>query len=455
MRDLRPFGLRALAALALICASASGLQSETTVLGESGEVYSLVSTTLGAVNLQAPTDSVSNPVLGLRVRTADVDQLILVPTTDDSKSEEFANLVFERASGSVYAVWQGFIGIHPVIYIAEYAEGGWRTPILVTRDAFSAKYAPQLVVTRDSLGVGADRLERTILHVVYAQEPSEGEVETLYAPVILHNGRYLGPHATYRLNDMAPDSAPAPGYAISPILARRPALRRGADERSVMASFVDGDTGNLLSVEVSHLPLQLSRVAGEARSQIIIVGAGGMGPRGSALRATFAATIHDRVRDQALAQGFTAETAEALAAVARAVVSTEPDADEAALGRVAAEARSQIIIVGVRGRNHGLESQSLADAYVVSPTGDDRRNDEDLHFSLAARRVAPRSGAEVENRTFVSADGRRVAVSWTDGLRFVRYREADGSTWSDARELNLSDSLTLDDARRMLESKVN
>lgn len=436
--------------------ASDSLSASTTVLGDRGEVYSLVQTTLGVVVSGTPADQAGQSVLALEKRVGSEVSSVLVPSTGDAAVETFANLVYERSSRSVYAVWQGYIGIHPVIYLAGYSEGGWSSPILVTADAFSSKFAPRLVVSRDVAGAGDGRIERTILHVIYAQEDAAGEVSTLYAPVILHNGVYAGPHAIYRLNDLVDDAVP-PSYVISPVLLRRPSLRAGVDGQSVVASFVDEVSGRLVSVEMAFLPLQISRVGGEARGQVIIVGANGMGPRGSAARTAFSSQVRAAVRSKAIAEGFNDGTADALADAVYGVTQAEAGSDEAALGRVAAEARGQVIIVGVRGRNHGLESSQLADAYVISNTGDGV-GDEDIHFVLASRVVAPRTGAEHENEIFTSANGQRTLVSWTDDQRFVRYREAGPepeAAWSEILELKLSADFTPERARQILESKVN
>jgi hypothetical protein len=444
-----------------LCATAFGLLSgsgahatSNAAIGESGQIYSVVRSQLGQVQPSAPADRRDWPVLALETRDAGEVVRVLVPGTDDAYGESFESVVFESSSRTVYAVWQGYVGIHPVVYVAGYSGGRWAAPILVTRDAFSSKFSPQLVVTRDASGQGASRIERTILHVVYAQEDASGAVDTLYAPVVLHNGVYVGPHGIYRLNDMVVGGAP-PAYPISPILARRPSLRRGYDDRSVAVAFVDGVSGQLVTLEVGFVPLQLSHVAGEARAQVIIVGSRGIGARGTAERAAFADELRTAVYADAQGEGYTAEAADALADAVHAVATDEPGSDATAMDHIAGEARAQVIIVGVRGRNHGLEAERLADAYVVSSNGDANGGDEDIHFGLAASRQAPRTSGELENRIHTSADGGRVVASWTDGLRFVRYRETSGEGWSEPREIRLSADLKLDAALLALDARVD
>jgi hypothetical protein len=167
------------------------------------------------------------------------------------------------------------------------------------------------------------------------------------------------------------------------------------------------------------------------------------------------ADLRARVNDSALAAGFVAEAASSFAASVATVVAEEPGSDEPAIQRAAAEARGSVIIVGVRGRDRGLERAALAD-YIVSSTsnvGDPL--DEDRHFALTSVRGVPKTSMELENRVDVSADGLRVIASWTDGARFLRYRESEASgSWTDVEEMALSSEMTLERALVVLGSKL-
>jgi hypothetical protein len=442
---------RLLTVLAL-AALAGPVSANTSVAGRAADVFSIVRAPLSEIVPGSPNPDA--PALALDLRRGKTVSRYLVPTTDDLSAESFENLVFERQTNTVYALWQGFIGIHPVVYLAGFNDGQWQAPIMVTRDAFLMKYAPSMVVTRDSATIGGAARERLVLHVLYAQEDAAGVVETLYAPITFLDGSYVGPHPIYSLNDLVAD-LPDQSAVISPNLQRRPSLRRGADQRSIVAAFVDGRAGGFVTVEIDSLPLQLSQVATEARGSVIIVGSRGFGARGTAERAAAVADLRARVNDSALAAGFVAEAASSFAASVATVVAEEPGSDEPAIQRAAAEARGSVIIVGVRGRDRGLERAALADFIVSSTSNVGDPLDEDRHFALTSVRGVPKTSMELENRVDVSADGLRVIASWTDGARFLRYRESEASgSWTDVEEMALSSEMTLERALVVLGSKL-
>ena len=444
--------IRRLLALLAVAALSSPAWASTSVAGRAGDVYSIVQVALGS--LEPGAQNPEAPALALELRRGKTVTRYLVPTTGDPVAESFENVVFERQTNTVYALWQGYVGVHPVVYLTGFSDGTWQTPILVTRDAFLMKYAPSLVVTRDSATISGTTIQRLVLHVLFAQENAGGDVETLYAPVTFHDGRYAGPHPIYALNDLVADF-PSQSVVISPNLQRRPSLRRGPDQRSIFAAFVDGRSGQLVTVEIDSLPLQLSHVASEARGSVIIFGVDAFGARGSAERATMVAGLRTQVRDSALSSGFTSETSVSLADLVATVVADEPGSDTAALQHAATEARGSVIIFGVRGRDRGLERSAISDVMVSSTSDGENPIDEDRHFALTSVRPVPKTGQDWENRIDVSADGLRVIASWTDGSRFLRYREAEvAGQWSEVEELSLSSEMTLERALAVLGSKL-
>ena len=222
----------------------------STVLGRDGQLVSLVSGSYGDLVPSGDEASADVPILALRSTFPDgQESLDVVPATLDLENEEAAELVIDPVSGKTYVFWQSWTNlIHCRLLISFFDGAEWSEPLEVAGSAFAWRTSPTFAVTHDSyLDLGPDdqpiRVHRTVLHVVWTEETADGFWNTMYAPLVLEDGAYIGHHVVLTLNDLvaAPNSpSGAATVRIAPALKARNSENGSRDLVSRSALSADG-----------------------------------------------------------------------------------------------------------------------------------------------------------------------------------------------------------------------
>jgi len=435
--------------MATLCAVGEPALAARSVVGSEGEVFRILRLELGAVDFSVSPELRENQALALEIRkTGQTSRRVLIPRTDNATAEDFENLVYEPESKTLFVVWQGMINIHPVVFLASYHDGTWSEPVYLTRNTYTAKYAPQIVVTRDASGVAP----RLTAHLIWAEESGSGVTETYYSPVGLSDEGLGDSRVFFRLNDFDTSDAAAVSFEASDQLLRSPRLRAGRDGQSVVVSFVDGTARRLVTLEIDAQPAGLSRVASEARHHVIVLGAKSFGAPGTKDRQSFADAVRKDMLDSAIS--FVPEVRTILANDLRDLVLAEPQSGSDGLQKVAQEARHHVIVLGsrVRGRGFAEASDAIVQQFVELGGVDEEVRDFRFAVNLSAPifRVSDTDAVTLHP----SENGRRLAVSGSNTER-LRYREWTATGWSEPFDITLTPDFSATEAAKAVDEKVS
>ncbi len=447
-----------------LCAAAFGFDRQS-ALGADGEIFTTHAGRYADLFPGGQETDGKNVVLALDVTDpVKGTTRLLVPGTENADVEQLPFLLYEESSATLFMVWQTQVSlIHPILNLGSFHNGQWGQVIPVLGDPFAKKSSPQLGVTRESyVSVAADgtstTVNRTVLHLVWAEDNAAGTQDTFYTPIILDDGRYLGSNPIFRLNDY--DASPAltanPDVPKSLLLA--PRLQTGTSDQTVIVTFADAVSKRLVAIEVGALPRQLSSLADLSRAQIIDVGARLYPRQLPALADSASAAI------LASATSFYPDFARTMAERVHALIlKGVPPGTPAPEGlqSLAEGSRAQIIDVGVKLGHGGLVNQNAASTALktaieeVHSLPDDPVPTSETHLfqlQVAASRPVPSLG-DGTVLLYSSEDGQKALVSWQQGS-LIQYTEAAPAGWSGAHGIQLSDQLTLDKAQQLLDHRV-
>ncbi|HXO20972.1 MAG TPA: hypothetical protein VOA87_13740 [Thermoanaerobaculia bacterium] len=447
-------------AFGLLLAGSALAFDRQSALGSQGEIYFAQVGTYSTLFPGGKAYPGQNVVLALDVTFPGQDpQRLLVPGTSGPEVEGTPFLLYEQASGALFMVWQGEIALHPILNLVSFKDGQWGQVAEVSGN-FAAKLAPQLAVTRDSYqvpstdGATSSTVQRTVLHLVWAEENAAGSQDTFYTPIILDDGQFQGNNNVYRLNDFDTSAPATLPYDVGTGMQVAPRLEPGRDGQTVVVTFADAPSKRIVAVEVAVLPQDLSRLADRARAQIIEVGV--------KLYPAQMKALADSASGSILANGgaFYPDLVQSMADKVHAyILATPPSGTPGGLVNLSAGARAQIIEVGVQLSHRGLKSlaaASSAQAPVVeeSTAGTDASGTQTclLQFQIASSRPVPVVGSG--KVTYYSSEGGdAVLISWQLGNN-IDYRDSNGAGWNDIHEIKLTNILNLDLAQRMLDQRV-
>ena len=456
---MNSFRLRTVVALALglvLVASAATATHPDAVLGSGGDLYQAKVGTYGDLFKGSKEYDRTTPVLALEVVKPDGSvQRSLVPGTEGAELEASPFLQYEELSDTVFLVWKSQrTAIHPSLRLSAFnGTWLWQEPINIIGNPLASKTPPQISVTRDTYQDGDTIRHRSILHVFWGEESGSGLLEAFYTPIILDDGAFTGRSPVIKLNDFdkseALDASVEAGAELFPALR----IQGGRDERTVVVAFAYPESRRVSVVEIDSLPADLSRLADEARAQIIELGGKPQKPS----RATLASQVRTKILE--IGSAFHPEV---LQAIAEHVYKMISKADENAELKVVADgARAQIIELGGKLSGRGLRGSnaaSTASEIQEIATDSSAFTEEDgppshlIQFRLASSRPVPETGTD-GLRMFVSEDGENLIVAWVDGDR-VLYRESSGGGWKDSLEIKLSATLDQTRAFEILEQRV-
>jgi hypothetical protein len=403
-----------------------------------------------------------NTVLALDVTApSGTTQRLLVPGTDNADVEQLPFVLYEESSATLFMVWQTQVSlIHPILNLGSFHAGQWGDVIQVLGDPFATKSSPQLGVTRESYVAQAangtsSTVNRTVLHLVWAEENASGTQDTFYTPIIFDNGQYLGSNPIYRLNDY--DASPVAMILgdVPKSLLTAPRLETGPNDQTVIVTFADAVSKRLVSIVVGALPRQLSVLADHSRSQIIDVGV--------KLYPGHLQQLADAASADILATGtsFYPEFVKTMADQVHSLILNAPKPTPDGLQNLADVSRSQIIDVGVKLGRGGLMNQSGASTSLKSTIEEVQSAPDDppasethlFQFRVVASRPVPLIG-DGTVLLYSSDDGQKALASWQQAAQ-VQYMEATpAGAWSDVRTVQVTNQLTLDKVQALLEHRV-
>lgn len=458
----RPYPIPVLAAsaLALVLAVApAAAVGRDAAMGSDGELYFVRQSTYGEL---FPGQGLADPayvVLALDVTRPDrASRRLLVPGTETGDVEESASILFEDQSGTLFLLWQSEINtLHWRLNLVGFRGGEWTEPIEISGNPFVWKSSPQLAVTRDTYLTEEEdgslrSWNRTVVHLLWWEEGASGEPVAQYSPVTLIDGVYTGWNPVYRLPDLARVGGDTPSPSpLNYSLARAPRLEAGRNRQSVVLAFVDGASGELVTLGVELMPGEIAFIADRVRAQISDLGrkpgAGG-GPSSLAEKAR--AQISDLGSKLGLHPGFTRYLAEE---THQAIITGDPAEP---IGRLADRIRAQISDLGARITDRGFDRLARKDALQVLEVPDipaSTRPPTLIRLVLASVRQAPATGTEGLTM-HLSPDGRDAVVAWSEDGAVV-YRESRGDGWSGARSLRLVNGLDRAGAQAILERRAD
>jgi len=465
----RPF-LLALAVATLVALGfgpAPAAAASQTVLGDEGELYSIVQGPYGELFPNGAAAPAKSPVLAIDTLSADGSHTrTLVPGTEDPEVDSSPTMVFEESRGTLYLVWES--KLNPTtsrLLLAGLSNGKWNEAIEISGDVAPLKGEPRVVVTRDryvKTVVDGEPVKesRTVIHVLWWEESDSG-TGVYYTPVVLANGRYAGWNPVISLDDLASaDKSSTKSAEVPSPLLHAPSLEKGRDASSVVAGLVDPSTGEMLLFELRMLPGEIGALADRFRGQVIEIGR--CGPTGIS-------KLADKMRTEIVETGtrfnrsviglFARQAANAL----EDDFAKDPDRDPAVR---AGDFRGQVIEIGtgLLGDLHGtryLRSQTVEVGPTAPGQGTGDGAPDGVTHLLQIRLLLilpppPIGGTNVQ--VFLSESGENVLVSWAqDGKVF--YSESstanDGKlAWTDPRPLVGADDIPPGEIAEILHDRI-
>jgi hypothetical protein len=440
-------------------ASIAQASSQESVLGGAGELFTVRS---GAYEELFPGQSGAapeNPVLSLVVTLPDsTSTRLLVPGTEGAEVESAPFLLYEEDSRSLFLVWASRINsIHSTLRLASYNGTSWTETIEIIGNLFSFKTEPRLAITRDTYRLprsnGEDILRhRTILHLIWNEDGNSKQATTLYSPVILEEGAYVGWNPIFNLLDFIPSEAAVTDFEPAVALVQSPTIESGRDGRTVVAAFISTNSRQLVTLGIEVLPRELLSLADIARGIIINIGRKLSYPANAS---RIAQEVHAAVIKEG--DAFHPEVISSIAdQVATQIVTAR--AGESSLLSVADGARGIIINIGRKLSGGGLKNPNVSlirDFLIEVPENVESPEPTRQHafqIQVLSARPAPRVGQGAV-QVFMSERGTDVLIAWAAEDR-VFYRETAGQGWSPIKELRLSSELTQDRAYQVLEQRV-
>jgi hypothetical protein len=435
-------------------AAAAGADNST--LGSGGVLFTSRTGTYGQLFPGATDKPAHTQVLGLDIQGPEgSSQRLLVPGSQNVAANSQPFVLFENASGRLFLVWEGFTGLHSAVNLITYDGARWSEVLKISGHPFTQKTAPRLATTFDQFRVhqsdGTQRVvERTTLHVVWYEDDYD-RVDVLYSPVVLENGELpelLPP--ILRLGEFA-EPALESGESLGPSaeLLRSPRIVPGPDNRSVLVAFADGNAGGVATLRLDLLPRELSDLADDLER---FLEAESADPCGNGYR-----NVTERARAHLVLIGrsFNDFARDRLATeLADWMLARAGKECNAVAGALSERARAYLVLIGRRALREALvTSTHPAKSWTVRVEGPNATTQADLVVGAFALRSTPSALVPGPSRIHVGNEGRTLLVSWLAGQRLI-YQEHDGTGWTEAQALLLSDSFTLDQAYRVLDLRA-
>lgn len=423
-------------------------------LGPTGEVYRARVAPYGLLFPKGNAYPAENSVLVLEVTRPgqmSADRL-LVPGTEGVEVESSPFVTFEKASDSLYVVWQSEGAYHQdQLNLRTFKDGDFGPTLTVSALSQTlSRTAPQVAITRDEFfapnadGV-AVKVKRTFLHLVWWEESEPGSGKVVYAPLTLIDGVYTGWHPMYTLDEIdgaATDAVTA--SEVLPQLYRAPRIQAGRNDHSVVISFANGRNGRMTVFEASVLAGEISFLADGLRSHIIDIGRRNT-PKVSAIADAVRSHIIDIGRLHPRVLAFLSNDLHAH--ILKVGPTYENDIPKLAevVGAYVTQTASTFLENGLE--TNGDNPRILRLAQDGLEIGTPR-----LQIRRVFSRPAPGT-APAPTTVYSSKDGRAVLVAW-ETVNQIRYRESTEDGWGNTIVVQIGPDLTREQAAQFLEQRI-
>lgn len=466
-RFLQPVRAAAPVALAVFLGSSAVYAADSApVLGASGDVYQVAIGTYGDLFPGEYATSASAEVLRLEARRGSgTVENYLVPGSESDDSDRTPSLFFDASTGRLYVVWSSSnASTLTRINLASFDGSEWSATIEVSGNIYSEKSSPRLAVTHDRFelagGSGGESSTRTVLHVVWSEETSDGD-KVMYAPVVLVDGQLASTwRRVHRLNDyVSEDLAEEPfGTHVAEKLSAAPTVDAGAETNAVVIGFADSDTGALVQLELSTPATELSELADSLADHIdssnLCARIENEGP-GAITSVAEEARVHivvvgRRIRGRVLAP--LAQDVKDL------LIRRASDlCEDGGLTGVSSAARVHIVVVGARAQEGDLlEGVGSDDGHVLLAAAQEVGEDYVQHLArlqVKSERVAPTIG-DGEPTILVSPNGTGAIVVWENVNTLTYVETGTDEAWSSSHTLQIGSSLSRSEAYSMLRDRA-
>jgi len=454
--------LIALLVLSILVTGSAAAESRTGTLGSGGEVY--LAQVVPSSQVFAQPEAAADPlVLALKIlRPAQEPEWIRVPESEGVNPNASFFILHEELSDTVFVVWEGRIGSHPIIQLASYHDGVWSETRLVSENIWSLKGFPQLAITRETFelpdeeGV-AQTVQRTLLHVVWWEETAEGD-RTLYRPLILENGELQALGQAYVLNELAGEALAVDAEAPEEALLRHPSVQVDGDGKTVLVTFADPATRRILVLDIGPLPAGLGLLGNDVFDFVSgLEPAAPEGPDISSIAGRVRAHIVIVGHRYRLNPGAVQRMADEVHSTVSESLTEDPDME---LRTLAGVVRAHIVIVGARMSGETLDRIRPSSATsVVEVTSQEEQTPTSgsevpalVRLTVTAELAVPSVGSGATH-LFASPEGTELILAWETETG-VQYRKAAGGVWSPVREMPTSQELDLSRALQLLEQSV-
>lgn len=451
---------------------------EEMVLGQAGQLQRALTGSYGELFADASSADAGTPVLALETRAPGAEAArVLVPGTLDARTETAPLLFQDSHHDSFVVLWRSLAGEDgggSHLSFATFDGAEWSEVFRLERDGVPVALAgePLIAETHDTFEIRLEdgepiRAERRVVHLLWHGD--EATPLTHYAPLIFVEGRYVGWHSHFVLNDsflLAPESAgeeddggeAAPAPELTAALAGALDLETAADGRSVLVTFANPASHRLGTLEISPLPLSLELLGEAVREQVLahadLFDPGDLGAFADGIRAAIVIMgqlyeLHDAQAD------FVA------GGVADWILASDGEYGWADLERLGDDARDVAVD---RGREVTLSRQadpagagSEIVRIDVSAWLEGLEPEAPRVFDFRLRRDLPAPAiGDGPVRVHVSRDGADLLVAWEDEengvIHWVESRHPDA--WGETFSLATGEDLDLETGHRLLARKI-
>ena len=452
----------------LLSGGAAYAAGSAPVLGKGGDVYQVSIGAYGDLFPDGSQASEDADVLRLEARRGSgTVESYLVPGSESDDSDRTPSLFFDAATERLYVVWSSSnASTLTRINLASFDGSIWSETIEVSGNIYSEKSAPRLAVTHDRFelagGTAGESSTRTVLHVVWSEDTTDGE-KVMYAPVVLIDGGLASTwRRVHRLNDYVSQSLVDDPFTsqVATKLLTAPTVAAASEPNAVVIGFADSGSGALVQLELSTPAAELAELADSLAdhldssnlcSRIETEGSDAITSVASAARHHIV-LVGRRIRSRVLSP---------IADDVRNHLTTEARnlCDEGGLTSVTSNARHHIVLVGARAQEGDLlEGAGSDDGHVLLAAAQELGDGYVQHLArlqVKSERIAPAIG-DGEPTILVSPNGTGAIVVWESGntLTYVETDTDAAGDWSSSHTLQIGSSLSRSEAYSMLRDRA-
>lgn len=448
-------------------------QAPELILDNSGQLQRVLPGAYGDLFADGDAAAASTPVLAVETVAAGEVIRALVPGTEDARLEATPVLFQDPRRDAFVLLWRSQAEAGDVrLDFAAFDGAEWSEIVTLEQDGVSISADELKVVqTHDAFEFEIEdgepiRAERLIIHILW-QDDQEPPL-THYAPLTFVEGRYIGWHGTFALDEMflqAPEEEggenPEP-TELTAALSHTFELRVSSDSQSVQLTFANSSSNRIGSLKISPLPLEIGLLGDNVRDHILALAdlydpddlslfsdgiRAGMviiGQRFN-LHDAHAGYVADQVADWILDSGESYGWAglENLGDDARDLAIDVSQEVYVSAGADSADPDSEIVRLDVSGLFGPPEESDPMQIF---------------DFRIGSDRPAP----EIDERpvdVFTSRHGGDLLVAWHDEdgeqIQWVEsLKKLEDGAWSEIFSLPLGEQLTLEAAHRLLARRI-